>query len=97
MYVKALQKMYYVRRNYDIGDVYEMDDREEGEAKILALLGKVEIVKKPAVVEAPKYQAADLKPEGWPPKPEQATEATDSSDNPDRPRRTYRRRDMRPE
>jgi hypothetical protein len=53
MRVKALQKIYYNRRDILPGETYDMDDREHGEAKILATLGKIEIVEE----EKPQAQA----------------------------------------
>jgi hypothetical protein len=44
MKVRALQPGYYAQQQREPGDEYEMDDREEKEAKVLAALGKIEIL-----------------------------------------------------
>ena len=110
MRVKALQKMYYNRRDMMPGEEYEMDDRESGEVNILVALGKIELVKeepkeqpKPA---APAYRtkqmtAADSEnppSEDPPPRtgPAQVM-TTDNSGLMGPEKRTYRRRDMKAE
>lgn len=90
MRVKARQSMYYGRRMRAIDEVYEMDDREESEAKILAALGKIEIL--PAEEVKQQHHAAAIKAEDPPSLPEPMTTETSVIE----PRR-YRRRDMRSE
>jgi hypothetical protein len=99
MRVKALQYMYYARREYHVGDEYDMDDREEAEARLLQTLGKIQILDRKLeaqkkIVEAPSYRAAELKAEPEPPSAE-PMRAEDSALT--GPRRYYRRRDMKAE
>lgn len=92
MKVKALQYMYYQRREYQAGDEYEMDDREEGEAKLLATLGKIEILKaEQNTDDKPFYRTMMEKPEATPKEVPQEEASKDDG------RRTYKRRDMRSE
>lgn len=87
MYVKALQKMYYQRREYAPGETYEMDDRESMEADLLARLGKIEVIKD-------SYRTAQVKPEE---EPDQPTEDQSEGESQPDKKRSYRRRDMRSE
>lgn len=97
MRVKAVSQMYYDRRMIAPGETYDMDDREAGEAKILAALGKIEIVGDEAKPkpnpepqpepQAPTYSTAAISPE--PDKP--------SESEPPAQKRYYRRRDLRAE
>jgi hypothetical protein len=95
MRVRAKQKIYYDKKDRHPGDTYDMDDREESEAKVLVALGKIEIVakeaKKPEAAAPPRYIAAAMVPEE-----EQDSTTTDSVDAGER-KRFYRRRDMRVE
>lgn len=99
MKVKAKEYMYYNRREYFAGDEYEMDDREEQAARLLALLGKIEIINIPKdepKKAAPQYQATAVKAEE--PKPAEAMKTEDAPDLlPVGPRRYYRRRDLKAE
>lgn len=101
MRVKALKKMYYARREYQTGETYAMDDREEQEARTLALLGHIEIL--PAVVEKERasslsYQTAAVTPEAdKPAEPVAQIEAQEEPPKRAAPKREYKRRDMRPQ
>lgn len=108
MRVRAVTKMYYSRREYQPGDTYDMDDREESEAKILHALGKIEIIDLPG--KTPKYQTRALEPEQQQHQEqhqlEQQQSATEVSPmttetaaplTPPGPGPRYRRRDMRPQ
>jgi hypothetical protein len=100
MRVRALMPMYYSRRMYAAGDNYEMDDREENEAKILQALGKIEILKPTAsaVTAAPTYQSAALTVESEAAEPAPAEPmTTENAELGLEPKRSYRRRDMRAE
>ena len=95
MRVKALQKMYYNRREMLPGDEYDMDDREEQSARLLVTLGKIEMVNapksdvgRPVAMTAPK---AEEKPLPAPADPMTTEEVPFST------RRYYRRRDMKSE
>jgi hypothetical protein len=57
--------MYYGKQMRAVGDEYDMDPREEAEAKLLQLLGKIEIVTSPAatISVAPSYSIAAEEPE----------------------------------
>lgn len=44
MKVKALKKYYYDKREILPGETFEMDDRQAGEARILATIGTLEIL-----------------------------------------------------
>ena len=91
MKVKAVQSMYYDRRMREPGDVYDMDDREEATAKLLEMLGKIEIVKSTeAPTPPPQYETAELKAVPPPSEPE-------LPDNDVMGKRVYRRRDLRAE
>lgn len=97
MRVKALQKGYYNRRDRMPGEVYEMDDREEAQAKLLSILGKIEILPghttramKAEEPQQPTEPAADQTTE---PSTEVQPMTTDSLTSPHTNR--YRRRDMR--
>lgn len=100
MRVKALQKFYYNRRDMLPGESFEMDDREAGEAKILATLGKIEILKQtmeaqPAKQPQKQEQAA---PETLPPFQEQRAAVGPLTTDSGMPmRRQYRRRDLKAE
>jgi hypothetical protein len=104
MRVKSLHKdNYYDKQMRAVGDEYEMDDREEGNARILQTLGKLEILEypKPNVGKARTYQTADIQPESEP-EPEGEADASEpmTTDNTDAlvpGKRTYRRRDMKAE
>jgi hypothetical protein len=90
MRVRAKAPMYYSRRMYAVGDEYEMDDREHGEAKILSVLGKIDVIQ-----AAPAYQATAMKAEPEPePEPVPAAPMT-TEDDALTGKRIYRRRDMR--
>jgi hypothetical protein len=101
MRVRAVQKIYYGRRDRHPGDTYDMDDREESEAKILAAIGKIEILgpeaKKPA--PAVEYRTAALEPEPAPAAAEAKPMTTTEDDEAltSGTKRYYRRRDMRAE
>lgn len=96
MRVKSLSRdNYYDRKMRPVGEVYEMDDREEANAIILEKLGKLEIMRekaapppKPAPEPRPAAQVVETKSDA----PEEPAEAPESSSP---GRRTYRRRDMR--
>lgn len=100
MRVRAKQYMYYQRREYHAGDEYDMDDREAQDAKLLATLGKIEIIDvQKAAPAPPKYHTAVAKAEEPEDRPT-AVEPMSTEDGPvDRPvpRRYYRRRDMKAE
>jgi hypothetical protein len=108
MRVKALQKIYYGRQDRQPGDTYDMDDREAAEAKILAVLGKIEIVasapeskKSEAPVKTEpttRYRAAALSAEEEPSASAEpmTTENTGALTGGER-KRFYRRRDMKAE
>jgi len=101
MRVKALVKTYYDRRDRMPGDVYEMDDREDLQIRLLCSLGTIELVKK----EAPKYETKVMEPEPEPAaaaEPEQAsseqapmTSESNALTPLNNPSPRYRRRDMR--
>jgi hypothetical protein len=100
MRVKAIQRMYYDKKDRLPGEEYEMDDREYGEAKILAVLGKIEIMPKETVAARRTYETAAVKAEDQPEEKPAAPVAmtTDNSDAlVSSPRRQYRRRDMKAE
>lgn len=92
MRVKALQYMYYNRKEYQTGQEYDMDDREAMEAKLLEMLGKIQIVHVPppnkVALEAPKYHAATIKPV-------EEEKHIEEEEHPLISRRRYQRRDMR--
>lgn len=98
MRVKVLdQPYYYSRRMWAVGEELDIDDREEGEAKILEALGKLSIVKtKPA---ARTYETTAVKAE--PAEPVAVQLETDTAAADDQPqserKRYYRRRDMKAE
>ena len=71
MRVRAITTIYYSKHQYEPGEEYDMDDREEGEAKILHALGKIEIIDlpkqktaKPAPLQTkvPEYQTRAMEP-----------------------------------
>lgn len=94
MRVRALQKIYYARQDRMPGDVYEMDDRESVDIKILTALGKIEILRDELVPAPQVYETKVVEAEPAPVEPM----ATDNSEPVlGAPRRTYRRRDMRAE
>lgn len=93
MRVRALQYMYYDKKGREVGDEYEMDDREESTAKLLATLGKIEIVGE-AKAAAPAYRTAAVKAEEPPPPPAEPM-TTDTIHAEPGTRRYYRRRDMK--
>ena len=71
MKVRAKTPMYYAGAMKAVGEVYEMDDREESEATILVHLGKIELVKdepKPAQ-RANVYDTRAMKADSEAPKP----------------------------
>lgn len=96
MRVRAITKIYYSKREYQPGETYAMDDREEQEAKILHALGKIEILDLPIQpkVKAPEYKTRAVEPEKQQEGP-MTTENTDALTPGRSPR--YRRRDMRPQ
>jgi hypothetical protein len=102
MRVKALQHMYYDKKDRAVGEEYDMDDREYSEANILSALGKIEILKSTAIpketvaVTPRTYQTAAMKSE----EPEKALAqpmTTESSESLVPQRRQYRRRDLKAE
>lgn len=99
MRVKAIQRMYYNRRDYKPGETYDMDDREEGEAKTLALLGKIEILKEEKPAQPPRpVQTKVATPEpDKPPAEPLTTENTPFVGEGAPSRRYYRRRDLKAE
>jgi hypothetical protein len=95
MRVKALQYMYYDKHEYQAGDIYGMDDREEHSAKLLAMLGKIEILPPDAVLE--KQQKTEYRTAALEPEPVKEEEAVSAQAERAPQKRTYKRRDMRPE
>lgn len=103
MKVKALKKTYYNRRDVLPGETYEMDDREEAQARALEAIGTIKILKG----DQPKQQqtrvqtrAMDAEPAKE--EPPQSTAVgpmtTDSGLVPgEGTRRIYRRRDLKAE
>ena len=94
MKVKALEKYYYSRREYQPGETIEMDDREAANVDILCKLGKLERVKKeevkkPETVVVPRREEGDYTA--------QSLQADEQAEDGDTSRRRYRRRDMRAE
>ena len=96
MKVRAIERYYYSRREYQPGEIVDVDDREEGSINILCALGKLERVKdesskrpenKPEVTKIEETIKDDYV--------SQAIKVEDEEDSPRR--RTYRRRDMRAE
>ena len=83
------------------GDEYEMDDREEGSAKILQTLGRLEIIEhaKPDVGKAATYETAEMKAEEKTDDPDASVEpmTTENTDALTPSKRVYRRRDMKAE
>jgi hypothetical protein len=97
MRVRAIQRMYYGRRMREPDETYEMDDREESEAKILVALGKIEILKEQIAKAAPaKIETRALKAEE-PPAPTPAKVMSTETAPELTPRRYYRRRDLKAE
>ncbi len=108
MKVRALEKMYYDKRDRMPGDVYDMDDRESSAINLLVAIKKIEIVAdEPApasAAAAPTYTTKVMQPEQpvaqdktqseMPPGP-MTTDNTEGLTG--GPRRIYRRRDMRSE
>src|SRR4051794_28487646 len=100
MRVKAIQKMYYNRRDMLPGEEYDMDDREQSEANILFVLGKIEIISRPQQT-LPTAQRVSQAPQEEPQQQSEPHHQTDlamttetfNSDPPKAPR--YRRRDLR--
>lgn len=104
MRVKSLHRdNYYDKQQRVVGDIYEVDDRDEANQKLLEKLGRIEILKD----EPPQPKPAP-EPEPAPPQPEQAqpqeappstqVEPMTTDDGLTPPmRRTYRRRDMKAE
>ena|SRR6185503_2282130 len=107
MRVRALKKTYYNKSDRMPGDIFEMDDRESVDVKVLTALGTIEVVKeeeqKPEVsVRQPLYQRTAIEPDPEPsserkPEPSSDPMTTEGNTLTDTPRRTYRRRDMRAE
>jgi hypothetical protein len=100
MRVKALQKFYYNRRDILPGESFDMDDRESGEARILSVLGKIEILPtQPAKLETRALVAEEPPAAPEPPPVEQPVAAPMTTQSADAltGRRVYRRRDMRAE
>lgn len=99
MRVKALQKMYYNRRDVLPGEEYDMDDREAVTANLLHALGKIEILK--PKVGAQIVPARTVQPVAAPveePKPAPAPMTTEGTgDALTGGRRQYRRRDLKAE
>lgn len=105
MRVKALQKIYYNKQERAVGDEYEMDDREEGEAKILATIGKLQILEdepaKPVATPVPEgVTSRALGPQEEQPQPSKPIEplTTESAAPLTQGKRGYyRRRDLKAE
>ena len=112
MRVKAIESMYYNRRQYKPGEEYEMDDREAQEANLLVLLGKIELVKKDAtkaaatkaaktewpIPIAPQHHTTAVEPEPKPPAEEGTPAEGEEGGEEEKVRRKYyRRRDLRAE
>jgi hypothetical protein len=93
MRVKALQPMYYSRQMHAAGDEYDMDPREEAEAKVLALLGKIELL------SFAKNESKNITENITPPLTYSVAAEEPEPDNEEEPRKRgyYRRRDMRAE
>lgn len=87
MRVKALVPMYYDRRMLAVGEIYDMDPREEAAAILLEKLGKIVRLSEEA---PPPRQPESIHVE-------QTTTIETSTLPPDTGKRTYRRRDMRAE
>lgn len=94
MRVRAIEKIYYDRKEYMPGETFDMDERAAVDINILCVLKKIEKVDDAAsVTEVPSYTTKVEEPEE-----EETTEETSTEDNPNgTKRRVYRRRDMRPE
>lgn len=104
MRVKALTKIYYGRREYQAGETYDMDDREQGEANILATLGKIEVLKEDKRARPQRYRTAEVKAEEAPPpaaEPAPTTAVqpmtTENADALAGGKRRYLRRDLKAE
>jgi hypothetical protein len=98
MRVKALQEMYYDKRMRAVGEEYEMDDREEATAKLLEILGKIEIAKKEILGQIEKYRTAAMTPaEPEPPSAPAEPMTTENTEALGTEPKRYRRRDMRAE
>lgn len=98
MRVRAITSMYYSKHQYEPGEEYTMDDREESEAKILHALGKIEILDlskpkqaKPVPVQTkpPEYLTRTMEPA------EPAAPMTTDNSPLVGPGPRYRRRDVR--
>jgi hypothetical protein len=94
MRVKAIEKTYYDRQDRMPGDVFEMDDRESVQIKILSVLGKIEVLNASEKTQAPSYTAKIVEAEEEEPRKSGAMTTEGDSLT---PRRVYRRRDMRAE
>lgn len=107
MRVRAITSMYYSKHQYEPGEEYTMDDREESEAKILHALGKIEILDLPGKIKAktPKYQTRAMETEQQQPAEQQQQSeqpttntgpmTTDTAGSLVGPGPRYRRRDVR--
>lgn len=96
MRVKAKAYMYYNKRGYNIGDEYEMDERESANATLLEKLGKIEILSNSNPTPTPidqTLQTTSMKSE----EEQSAVQPmmTDPEQIPPDRGREYRRRDMR--
>ena len=90
MKVRALEKIYYERRDRMPGEVFDMDDRESVNIRLLCVLKKIELVGRDEKVET-----AAMRPMDPPPERKDESPPAEASQDPER-RRQYRRRDMRP-
>lgn len=101
MRVKPLQKMYYNRREYAVGEEYEMDDREEAQVKLLVALGKLVIVPAPKQSSSYHTESMTVEPAASEPVKEEDSSLISESQISDpetgHRRRHYKRRDMRAE
>jgi ribosomal 50S subunit-recycling heat shock protein len=91
MRVKALEKLYYDRRDVHPGDEYEMDDRESNEIKILEALGKIKVLgpAKPEPEPAAEPEPVNI---------EESEEQVDENElHISRSHGRYRRKDLRSE
>lgn len=96
MRVKAKEKIYYARREYQAGEEFDMDDRESVDINILCVTGKIEKVQTdtPKPTQAPKYETRTVQPEPPAAEPEQKPPQVMGTENTPLTRRYYRRRDM---
>jgi hypothetical protein len=90
MRVRALKYYYHDKTEHQVGDEFEMDDRQVSDINILCLIGTLEKIvgeahAKPAPTPEPVARAMEPEVESTADEPETAT------------RKYYRRRDMRAE